>query len=88
MKTDRKQPLILRVRVCVFCLFLVGFDLPLFLKSQDVWSGDPTPEPFLIPEEEVLASAGGGGDWSSARVVSLTQGMTGSVWKLSAFQTP
>lgn len=67
---------------------VVDFNLPLFLKSQDVWRGDGTPGPFLIQEEEVLASAGGGGDWSFAQVVSLTQGMTWSVWKLSVSQTP
>lgn len=73
--------------VCVLFVF-VAFNLPLFYKSQDVWSGDQTPGPFLIQEEEVLASAGRGGDCSLAGVVSLTQEMRWSVWKLSAFQTP
>lgn len=46
------------------CFVFVDFKLPLFLKPPDVGSGDGTPGPFLIQEEEGLASAGGGGDWS------------------------
>lgn len=87
MKADREQPLILCVSVCVLFVF-VDFNLPLFLELQDVGSGGQTPGPVLSQEEEVLASAGGGGDCSSAQVFSLTQGMAWSVWKLSAFQTP
>ena len=68
--------------VCVFC-----FNLPLFLKSKNVWSGNQTLVPFVIQEEEVLASAGRGGDCSLAPIVSLTQKMAWSACKLCAFQT-
>lgn len=49
-----------------------------------MWTGDKPLSPF-IQEQEVLASAGRSGDYSLAPVVSLTQEMTWSVWKLSVF---